>query len=164
MPSLPCGQSLVSACGSFFFFSCNIWDLIPCCCCCSVAQLCPSLCDPVDFSVLHYLPGVSSNSVHWVNDAIQPSHPLLPPSSISVIRVVSSAYLIFLLAILIPACASSSPAFCMMNFTCKLNKQSDNIQPWCTPFQRRQRQPTPVFLPGKSHGRGSLVGCRPWGR
>ena len=25
-------------------------------------------------------------------------------------------------------------------------------------------QPTPVFLPGESHGRGGLVGCRPWGR
>ena len=30
--------------------------------------------------------------------------------------------------------------------------------------QRRQWQPTPVFLPGESHGRRSLVGCSPWGR
>ena len=29
--------------------------------------------------------------------------------------------------------------------------------------QRRQWQPTLVFLPGKSHGRRSLVGCSPWG-
>ena len=29
--------------------------------------------------------------------------------------------------------------------------------------QRRQWQPTPVLLPGKSHGRLSLVGCSPWG-
>ena len=29
---------------------------------------------------------------------------------------------------------------------------------------RRQWHPTPVLLPGKSHGRGSLVGCSPWGR
>ena len=28
----------------------------------------------------------------------------------------------------------------------------------------RQLQPTPVFLPGESQGRGSLVGCRLWGR
>ena len=28
---------------------------------------------------------------------------------------------------------------------------------------RRKWQPTPVFLPGESQGRGSLVGCRPWG-
>ena len=32
------------------------------------------------------------------------------------------------------ACASSNPAFHMMCSTCKLNKQSDNIQPWLTPF------------------------------
>ena len=29
---------------------------------------------------------------------------------------------------------------------------------------RRKRQPTPVFLPGESQGRGSLMGCRLWGR
>ena len=33
------------------------------------------------------------------------------------------------------------------------------LTPW-----RREWQPTPVFLPGESQGRGSLVGCRPWGR
>ena len=31
-------------------------------------------------------------------------------------------------------------------------------------FWRRQWQPTPVLLPGKSHGRRSLVDCSPWGR
>ena len=30
--------------------------------------------------------------------------------------------------------------------------------------RRRQWHPTPVLLPGKSHGRRSLVGCSPWGR
>ena len=30
--------------------------------------------------------------------------------------------------------------------------------------RRRQWHPTPVFLPGKSHGRWGLVGCSPWGR
>ena len=30
-------------------------------------------------------------------------------------------------------------------------------------FQRRQWHPTPVLLPGKSQGQGSLVGCSPWG-
>ena len=29
--------------------------------------------------------------------------------------------------------------------------------------RRRQWHPTPVLLPGKSHGQRSLVGCRPWG-
>jgi len=58
-------------------------------------------------------------------------------SSLSAIRVVSSAYLrllIFLPAVLIPACALSSPEFHMMYSAYKLNKQSDNIQPWRTPF------------------------------
>ena len=31
-------------------------------------------------------------------------------------------------------------------------------------FRRRRWHPTPVLLPGKSHGRRSLVGCSPWGR
>ena len=31
-------------------------------------------------------------------------------------------------------------------------------------FRRRQWHPTPVLLPGKSHGRRSLVGCHLWGR
>ena len=58
-------------------------------------------------------------------------------SLLSAIRVVSSVYLrllIFLLAILIPACASSSLTFCLMYSAYKLNKQGDNIQLWCTPF------------------------------
>ena len=38
------------------------------------------------------------------------------------------------LAIFIPACASSSPAFHMMYSAYKLNKQGDNTQPWHTPF------------------------------
>ena len=62
---------------------------------------------------------------------------LFSSSLLSAIRVVSSAYLrllIFLLTILIPAWASSSPEFHMMYSAYKLNKQGDNIQPWCTPF------------------------------
>ena len=62
---------------------------------------------------------------------------LFSSSSLSAIRVVSSVYLrllIFLLETLIPACASSSPAFLMMCSAYKLNKQDYNIQLWCTPF------------------------------
>ena len=57
--------------------------------------------------------------------------------SVSAIRVATSAclrLLIFLPAILTPACASSSPTFGMMCSAYKLNKQDDNIQPWCPPF------------------------------
>ena len=62
---------------------------------------------------------------------------LFSSSSLSAIRVVSSAYLrllMFLPAILTPACESSSLAFRMLYSAYKLNKQGDNIQPWCTPF------------------------------
>ena len=51
----------------------------------SVAQSCPTLCDPVNCStpglpVHHQLPEFTQTHVHWVSDAIQPSHPLLSPS------------------------------------------------------------------------------------
>ena len=53
--------------------------------CCSVAQSCPTLCDPMDCStpglpVLHHLQESTQNHVHWVSDTIQPSHPLSSPS------------------------------------------------------------------------------------
>ena len=51
----------------------------------SVTQSCPTLCDPMDcstpgFPVYHQLPEFTQTHVHWVGDAIQPSHPLLSPS------------------------------------------------------------------------------------
>ena len=53
--------------------------------CCSFAKSCPNLCDPMDWStpgfpVLHCLPEFAQIHVHWIDDAIQPSHPLLLPS------------------------------------------------------------------------------------
>ena len=42
--------------------------------------------------------------------------------------------------------------------TTKLFKKINNL------YRRRQWHPTPVLLPGKPHGRRSLVGCSPWGR
>ena len=62
---------------------------------------------------------------------------LFSSSSLSAIRVVSSAHLrllIFLPEILISACASSSLAFHIIYSAYTLNKQGDNIQPWRTPF------------------------------
>ena len=51
----------------------------------SVAQLCPTLCDPMNRStpglpVHHQLPEFTQTHVHRVSGAIQPSHPLLSPS------------------------------------------------------------------------------------
>ena len=53
--------------------------------CCSVTKSCSTLCDPMDCStpgssVLHHLPEFAQIHIHWVGDAIKPSHPLLPPS------------------------------------------------------------------------------------
>ena len=55
------------------------------CCCCSVAQSCLTLSNPRDcstpgFHVLHHLLELAQTHIHWVSDAIQPSHALLFPS------------------------------------------------------------------------------------
>ena len=57
----------------------------PSLCCCSVTKLCLTLCNPTDcstsgFPVLHYLLEFVQTHVHWVSDAMQPSHPLSPLS------------------------------------------------------------------------------------
>ena len=54
-------------------------------CCFSVAQSCPTPCDPTDcstpgFPVHHHLLELAQTHVHWVSDAIQPSHSLSSPS------------------------------------------------------------------------------------
>ena len=54
----------------------------------SVAQSCPTLCDPVNHStpglpVHHQLPEFTQTHVHRVSDAIQPSHPLSSPSPLA---------------------------------------------------------------------------------
>ena len=76
-----------------------------CCCCCSVTHSSPTLCDPMDcsmpgFPVHHQLPELAQTHVHWVGDAIQPSHPLPPlsllpsifPSTRVFFQRVSSSY------------------------------------------------------------------------
>ena len=81
-----------------------------------VSQSCPTLSDPMDGS----LPGSSAHGIsqarvlEWVAIAFSAAYMRL---------------LIFLLAILIPACASSNLAFHMMYSAYKLNKQGDNMKP-----------------------------------
>ena len=103
------------------------------------ATVSPSICHEVMgpdamilvFWMLSFKPTFSLSSFTFIKR-------LFSSSSLSVIRVVSSAYLrwlIFLLAILIPACASSIPAFHIKYSAYKLNKQGDNNkEPWRTPF------------------------------
>ena len=64
----------------FFFFYTNIYGLFS-----SVTQSWPTRCNPMNCSmpsllVHHQLPEFTQTCVHWVGDAIQPSHPLSSPS------------------------------------------------------------------------------------
>ena len=48
-------------------------------------------------------------------------------------------------------------------YQCRRHKRH-RFSPWVRKMPwRREWQPTPIFLPGKSHGQRSLVGCSPWG-
>ena len=104
----------------------------------TVSTVSPSICHEVMgldamiavFWMLSFKPTNSLSSFTFIKR-------LFSSSSLSAIRVVSSAHLrlfIFLPAILIPAYTSSSPAFLMMYSAYKLNKQGDNTQFWHTPF------------------------------
>ena len=87
-------------------------------------------CQELSLLMLSFKPKVSLSSFTFIKR-------LFSPSLLSAIRVVSSAYqrlLIFLLAKLIPAWASSIPVFIMKYSAYKLNKQGNNIQPWRTAF------------------------------
>ena len=97
----------------------------------TVSTVSPSICHEVMepdamilvFWMLSFKPTFSLSTFTFIKR-------LFSSSSLSAISVVSSAYLrllIFLLAILIPACASSSPAFLMMNSAYKLNKQESTL-------------------------------------
>ena len=77
--SIPISQSVPLSLS--FFVSINVLSVQFC----SIAQSCPTLCDPMDHSptglpVHHRLPESTQTHVHWVSVAIQPSHPLSSPS------------------------------------------------------------------------------------
>ena len=94
------------------------------------------------FQMLSFKPDFSLSSFIFINR-------LFSYSLLSAIRMVSSAYLkllIFLLAILIPACASSSLAFHIMCSAYKLNKQGNNIHLWSTPFPIWNQYIVPCLL------------------
>ena len=46
---------------------------------------------------------------------------------------------------------------------CRAAQSQTRLSDFTFMHWRRKWQPTPVFLPGESQGRGSLVGCRLWG-
>ena len=56
----------------------------------------------------------------------------------------------------------SSPGLSGKESTCQCRRR--DLDPWVGNIPRRRKwQPTPVFLPGKSHGQRRLAGCSPWG-
>ena len=109
-------ENKVSHCFHFFLFICH-----------EVIALNVMI---VVFRILSFKPAFSLSSFTFINR-------LFSSSSLSAIKVVSFAYLRFLIfppEIFIPACASSSLAFWMIYSAYKSNKQGDHLKPWCTPF------------------------------
>ena len=119
-----------------------------------VGQSCPTLCDPVDYNP----PGPSVHGflqariLEWVaipspedfpNPEIKPMSPALQADSL----------------LSEPDGASGKEPSCQ----CRRYKRP-GLSPWVgeIPWSRKW-QPTPVFLPGESHGQRSLVGYTPWG-
>ena len=123
---LPSGKHLLISCSNH----CSQWIWNPRNKVCHCLHVSPSICHEVKrlnamilaFWRLSFKPTSSLTSFTWIKRHFS-------SSSLSLMKVVFSAYLrllIFLLAILIPTCASSSPAFLMMYSAYKLNKQGDN--------------------------------------
>ena len=117
-----------------------------------VSFVSPSICHEVvvpdamiyGFWMLSFKPALLLSSFTFIKS-------IFSSSSLSTINVVSSWYLrllIFLLAIFIPAWASSSPAYHMMYSAYKLNKPDDNIQLWLSPLPIWNQSiiPRPVLI------------------
>jgi hypothetical protein len=95
----------------------------------SVTQSCPILCEPVHcsargFPVHHQLPEFTRTHVHWVSEAIQPSHPLsfllLPPSVFASKRVFSSESVLCILW----------PKYCSFRFSISLSNEYSGLIPF----------------------------------
>ena len=137
-----------------------------------ITQSCPTLCDPMDYS----LPGSSVHGIlqerimEWVvmpsamgssqpRDQTQASHtagrfsPYDPPGKPQESRELPIFIGLFVLM------GGKNSLYIL-----DTSPFSDMFYKYlCTVCQRRQWHPTPVLLPGKSHGWRSLVGSNPWG-
>ena len=136
--------------------------------CCSVAKSCltlwdPMYCSPPGLLVLHYLSKFAQVHVHWVSDAIQPSHPLM-------------RYIIHTTVLILFTILYITPS----TLAWKIHGQRSLVG--CSPWGRKELDTTERLhfhihfhalekemathssvLPGKSQGRWSLVGCCLWG-
>ena len=132
-------------------------------------------CSTPGLPVHHQLPEFTETHV---SDAIQPSHPLsspsppapIPPSfgifsSKSALRIRWPKYWSFSFSI---SPSSEHPGLISfrMDLLDLLAVQGTlkSLQHHSSKASILQWHPTPVLLPGKSHGQRSLVGCSPWGR
>ena len=118
----------------------------------SVAQSCPTPCDPMDCSMpgllVHYqLPEFTQSHVHWVSDAIQPSHPLLSPSTptFTLSQHQGLSKWVTLLSIRWPKYQSFS-------FNISPSKDTQDWSPFngligspCSPRDSQESSPTPQF-------------------
>ena len=151
----------------------------------SVIQSCLTLWEPINrsipgFPVHHQFPESTHTHVHCVSDAIQPSHYLSSPyppalnlsQHQSLFKWVSSLHQVagsFTFSISPSNEYSGLISFRMdwldllaLQGTLKSLLQHHSSKAstlWCS----SQWHPTPVLLPGKSHGWRSLEGCSPWG-
>ena len=159
----------------------------------SHVRLCNCMdCSKPGFPVHHQLPEFTQTHVHWVDDAIQPSHPLASPSPTAFnlfqhqglfkwvsfshheAKVFEFQFLSFSFNISPSKEYSELISFRMdwldilavqgtLKSLSQHHSSKASILQCSAFFWRRQWHPTPILLPGKSHGQRSLVGCSPWG-
>ena len=146
----------------------------------SLAQSHLTLCNLMDCStpgllVHHQLLESTQTHVHWVSDAIQPSNPLssLSPPTFNLSQHLKLEEFKTLEKAMAPHSSTLAWKIPWMEEPGRLQSMGSQRvgHDWVTSLSRftfmnwrRKWQPTPVFLPGESQGRGSLVSCRLWGR
>jgi len=125
----PCGLQWCCGWGSLFTAYKDRSDQIR-----SVAQSCPTLCDPMNRStpvlpVHHQLPEFTQTHIHRVSDAIQPSHPLSSPSPLS---PNPSQHQSFPMSQLFASGGQSTGVSALASFLPKKSRtSSSNLKKWC---------------------------------
>ena len=156
---------------------------------CVCAQPCPTLCDPTDCSPpgssvhgifqarkMEWVVISSSRRFSWPRDRMWVScvlHWEVDSLPLSLLRPLID-YTMYIKGLLRAMALHSSTLAWKVPWTEEpvgLQSMGSLGHDWATSLSlftfmhwRRKWQPTPVFLPGESQGRGNLVGCRLWGR
>ena len=130
------------------FFSIHSHHQVSCCYCYSVAKLCQTLCNPKDCSTPGFpvlLLEFAQTHIHWVSDAIQPSHSLSPPFSSC--RQSFPAPGSFPMSLLL---ASGGQSIGVSASVLPMNIRTDFLQDWpvwspCSPRDSQESSLTPQF-------------------